>query len=605
MRVELQRRIDNQMLRAAPWVGLVGCLCTSADLARFRSTDSHPLLLGVYAVLLASAWLAWAWFTSRATAASPHAQFMLGLLLLAGSVNGVARLHATHDPWYVGGLLILMMVTSVLVTKPAWFVATAGVAIAGGLPVVLAIDSPERVGRVVALLVAFLAGLSIASWRRDCQQYVAAVEDDDARHQRDLGETVDRLQAEVRVRQSSEAELRASEERYRKLFDNALVGMFQCSLSGRFLLANAALARMLGYDDPTDIVRAKLTDHLAIGGGSILPASPDALSTLVEHREEAVLACLDGTTRIVALHVRATAACVDGAAGYEGLVLDISERRAAEDALQQHRERLEHMSQLASFGETLAAVAHELHQPLHVIANLASASAYTLRDAAQPDLATLTRWNTTIADQAARAGEIIRGLRRIAKRGAPLRNVIELPQLVEESLSLMKPLLEQDGVTAQMQMDRPLPPLLADRVLLEQVLANLIRNACEAMRALPTGQRQLTIRATHHDSLVDLCVLDTGPGVSADAADKLFDAFVSTKPEGLGLGLAICRSIVEAHQGRIWVESADPCGAAFHFTIPAGEAPPIDQALVGGSRSSDVASRRAAALAGQETYYED
>lgn len=246
---------------------------------------------------------------------------------------------------------------------------------------------------------------------------------------------------------------------------------------------------------------------------------------------------------------------------------DVTERRRAEEAARQHQAELTHVLRVTSMGEMAAGLAHELNQPLAAIANYAQGSMRRLR-ANPPQVEPVLAVIDDIAAEALRAGEIIRRLRSLIRKEAPRQDWVDLNELVGEVLRLLEPETRQHAVTVRVHADARLPALIADRIQIEQVILNLVRNAVEAMREVE-GRRELDIRTIAvGDDLVEVSVRDTGPGLPAALVDHVFDPFVSTKPAGLGMGLSISRTIIEAHQGRLWA-SASVGGAHFHFTLPA------------------------------------
>jgi two-component system sensor kinase FixL len=250
---------------------------------------------------------------------------------------------------------------------------------------------------------------------------------------------------------------------------------------------------------------------------------------------------------------------------FTGFVRDLTERQQARARMQELQDELLHVSRLRSMGEMAAALAHELNQPLTASANYVAA-ALRLIDGPQPDLAHIRQALRLAAAQTLRSGEIIRRLRAFVERGETARRPEELDALVEEASALALVGLGDRGVTVKFTRDPHLPPVLADRVQVQQVLLNLLRNAVEAMEASPL--RELTLGTTRWDSMVAVSVADTGSGIPPAIEAQLFQPFVTTKREGMGIGLSVCRAIVEAHGGRLWVEPNPGGGSVFRFTLP-------------------------------------
>lgn len=250
---------------------------------------------------------------------------------------------------------------------------------------------------------------------------------------------------------------------------------------------------------------------------------------------------------------------------FTGFVRDLSERQATEQRLHEVQSELVHMSRLTAMGEMASTLAHELNQPLSAITNYVRGSARLLA-AEKPDHAKITAALEAVAGQALQAGEIIRRLREFVSRGETERRIESLPKLIEEAGALALVGAKQIGVKVRFEIDRRVDLVLADKVQIQQVLLNLMRNAVEAMER--SDRRELTVGArTVGDEGVEIYVADTGPGISPEIAEQLFRPFVSTKASGMGVGLSICRTIVEAHGGRIEVEKNQAGGATFRFTL--------------------------------------
>ncbi|HEY9216901.1 MAG TPA: PAS domain S-box protein [Phenylobacterium sp.] len=252
---------------------------------------------------------------------------------------------------------------------------------------------------------------------------------------------------------------------------------------------------------------------------------------------------------------------------FTGFVRDLSERQETERRLQDLQSELVHVSRLTSMGEMASALAHELNQPLSAIANYVKGSVRLL-DSGRSDPEKLRTALIEAGEQALRAGQIIRRLRDFVARGEVERSIENLPQLIEEAGALAMVGAKEYGVRVRFDLDRRADLVLADKVQIQQVVLNLMRNSVDAMHDQP--RRHLLVQTrTAPDDMVEVLVSDTGPGISPEVADQLFQPFVTTKSQGMGVGLSICRTIVEAHGGRIWVETNVDGGAEFHFTLKA------------------------------------
>ncbi|MEG3123380.1 PAS domain-containing sensor histidine kinase [Sphingomonas sp. GB1N7] len=251
---------------------------------------------------------------------------------------------------------------------------------------------------------------------------------------------------------------------------------------------------------------------------------------------------------------------------FTGFIRDLTERQRAEQRLRELQSELTHMSRLSAMGTMASTLAHELNQPLTAIANYVETARDMLAETESPELAVIRDALDLAARQSLRAGDIVRRLREFVARGEVGRAPEMLDAVVTEAAALGLIGAREAGVRVVMALDPDPHLVLIDRVQIEQVLVNLIRNALQAMQDRPT--RELTISTVHEaPGCVQVTVADTGSGIGADMADRLFQAFATTKDEGMGLGLSICRTIVEAHGGRIWATPSPGGGAAFHFTL--------------------------------------
>ncbi len=251
---------------------------------------------------------------------------------------------------------------------------------------------------------------------------------------------------------------------------------------------------------------------------------------------------------------------------FTGFIRDLTERQETEARLQELQAELVHISRLTALGEMASTLAHELNQPLSAIANYIKGSRRLLDDGDPKRLPMLQGALDKAAEQALRAGQIIRRLRDFVSRGESERRLEVLSKLVEEASALALVGAKEHGIQVRFQFDPACDVVLADKVQVQQVLLNLMRNALEAMMDAP--KRNLLVQtAPAEDDMVTVSVSDTGHGISQDMNAQLFMPFVTTKAQGMGVGLSISRTIIEAHGGRIWAEPNPGGGTIFRFTL--------------------------------------
>jgi len=388
----------------------------------------------------------------------------------------------------------------------------------------------------------------------------------------ELAKINDALSHEVAEHKRAAAALRESEQRFRDYTETASDWLWETGPDHRFIRLSEQLATV-GIDPALRIGAARwdfATD---------LEEEPEKwrrhVATLEAH--EPFHNFRYGTTRGdgSVLHIAISGKPVfdpEGRfLGYRGITTDVTaavRAEHAEKALQQAQAELARVARLTTMGELAASIAHEINQPLTgVLANGNAGLQWLNRD--KPDLDEARNALSCIVSDGTRAGEVIRGLRALAKKSGPELVQLDINDAVREVQALTRSELQRHGVTLHTDLSADDRPVFGDRVQLQQVLLNLIMNGIEAMRAVTERPKTLAITSEPVEpSGVLVAVEDTGTGLDPATADRIFDPFFTTKSDGLGMGLSICRSIIDAHGGRLWVSPGVLYGTVFRFTVP-------------------------------------
>ena len=256
-----------------------------------------------------------------------------------------------------------------------------------------------------------------------------------------------------------------------------------------------------------------------------------------------------------------------------GITRDITVHKQTEEQARRHQTELARVARLSTMGEMATGIAHELNQPLSAIANFARGCIRRLR-ADGMDPADLVEPLEEVCEQAERAGEILRHVRDFVRKSELKLKPLDINQVVGTLVKFTELEARQQGAIVRLELSAGLPQVQAEAIMIEQVVYNLVRNAAEAMTEAHSPRREVTIRTRKIESdFVEIEVADTGPGIDGAVIDQVFDQFFTTKPEGVGMGLSIGRSIVESHGGRIRAESGSNGGATFRFTLQASQQP--------------------------------
>jgi PAS domain S-box-containing protein len=370
-------------------------------------------------------------------------------------------------------------------------------------------------------------------------------------------------------RKRAEAALRASEERWRAMFEIAPVGIATLDFERRrYATANECFQRMTGYTEAElrNLTTLEITheDDRAAMQERIDSGTVGFLQRKRYRRKDGEVVWADVTSFVVP--------ATDSTPAFRGTVIvDISDRKRAEAALQQAQADLARLNRVMLLGEMTASIAHEVNQPIAAVITNANAGLRWL-GAKRPDLDEVRQALGRIVRDGTRAGEVIGRIREHTKKMPPHRDLLDINKAIREVVALTQTETQRNAVRLHSRLADDLPLVSADRIQLQQVMINLMINAIEAIAGASDGPRELTIVSGIDDANdVVVEVQDTGPGLDPEKLDRLFQSFYTTKPDGIGMGLAISRSIAEAHGGRLSAAPNNPRGAVFRLTLPVEE----------------------------------
>jgi PAS domain S-box-containing protein len=369
-----------------------------------------------------------------------------------------------------------------------------------------------------------------------------------------------------------ERELRANEERWGAVFANPFMGISVLDKNQYFIMTNSTYQAMVGY---TDDELKKLTPL------DITPASEREINrTLFRELQQGKrqnfelikrLQRKDGKLIWIQLYVFRIADRASTGQHTFGMVFDITEKMQAQDALQAAHAELARSAHVSRMGAMTASIAHEMNQPLAaVVANASAGLRWVERIPPAIDRARECFEQIVRAGQ--RAADVLEGVRTMFKSKELASVPIDLNQLINEVLTLVHGAVKRHDITVRTELDTAIMSVAGNRVQLQQVLFNLITNAIEAMETV--ADRTMLVKSEHENSgQVRVTVEDSGTGIEPQHVDKIFGSFFTTKADGMGMGLSICRSIIESHGGRLWASSNRSRGAVFQFTLPTGSLP--------------------------------
>jgi PAS domain S-box-containing protein len=390
------------------------------------------------------------------------------------------------------------------------------------------------------------------------------------------------VMAQALARARSEAALRASEQRWQSIFETSSIGISTIDKDLRYQSTNPAFRAMLGYSDeecrhltPLDITFEEEREIAQLRLAELQQGKVDHYAVVKRYRRK------DGS--VIWGHSSIARAMKYRPEMFIGAMIDITDSKLAEEKLRATEKELTRVTRLTAAGQMAASIAHEIKQPLAAIVAGASAGLRWL-SRPKPDLVEVRAGLEAIVSDGNRASDVIDGIRAIFKNDSREKISLDVNEVIREVLALMQFELHNHRILVSTELTSGLQPVVADRIQLQQVIANLIANAIEAMQFAEARARTLRVRSasgTANDVLV--VVEDSGPGIDSENLERIFHPFFTTKPQGTGMGLSICRSIIEAHNGHLTVSPAADGGSVFQIALPAADLPSYGES--GGQRS--------------------
>lgn len=364
-------------------------------------------------------------------------------------------------------------------------------------------------------------------------------------------------------------DLRTSEERWRSLLDNPIFGITFLAQDMRYDGTNRTFQNMVGYT-AEELRRITPLDISVPGERELNAVYFKELQNGERNHYEMIKQLRRKDQKLIWTHLYVFAV-KDNKSGHKlpfGIVFDITDRKQAQDSLEEARAELVRVARVNQMGAMTGSIAHEISQPLSSMVTAANAALSWL-SRSNPDVEEAKTLLQGIVHDGQRASDIIKGIRTLFKADVETRSAVNLNELVREVLALARSELRNSLIEVRTDLDETLPTLTADPVQLQQVIFNLITNAIDAMDPVADRDRILRIRSERREGQwIVISIADSGTGIASENIDRIFKSFFTTKTDGMGMGLAICQSIVESHGGRLTASPAYPHGAVFNVTLP-------------------------------------
>jgi PAS domain S-box-containing protein len=509
----------------------------------------------------------------------PNPPVILRYAVAVALVGGAIAIEQRMEEQLVGAPALLFLCAVML---SAWFGGFRSGLFAAALALLafvyyfvspghsFAID-PKEVPRVAIFAFAvFLVGLLSAAQRSVAQSLRRARDELDGAN-KELKRTNEALRAENAERVRVEEALRQSEQRFRDFAETGSDWLWETGPDHKF-------THISGHLSTTGIRPAARLGQRRWDVGVDVGPEPEKWSAHIAAHEAHQpfrgfvykFVRADGAT----VHINSSGRPVFDSQGhflgYRGVGRDITaevQGREAEKALRQAQADLAHVTRVTTLGELTASIVHEVNQPLAAISMNGEACLRFL-DREVPDMNEVHGAVEDMISNSHRAAEVIRRIRALCQKAEPQKVPLNINEVIDEVLYLIQREMIEHGVAMRRELSSEIPAVLGDRVELQQVIINLAMNGMEAMSAVVDRQRDLVIRSQHTTNEVLVAVQDSGVGIAPESVDQLFDSFYTTKPSGMGMGLSICRSIIEAHGGKLWASPNNGPGATFQFTLP-------------------------------------